>query len=92
MKILVGLSLFVAMILAGDVPAAPLPTSNSLPGISDHSALTQGGAVVALAWVVWLLLGELRDNRKERIETTAAFAEALNKLREHCAVKNARDD
>lgn len=57
--------------------------------IGDLSTVVQGGAVAVLAWVAYMLFGELKDNRKERTDNTDKLTAAFTQLREHCITMNA---
>ena len=74
MKIGLGLVCSLALALGGEIP-----------GLGEVAPIAQFGSVGVLTWVAWMLFGELRANRTERTQATAAIAETLTKLREHCA-------
>jgi len=79
-KITLGIWLFSTMYAVGELPA-----------LGDFGPFAQFGSIGVLGWVAWMLFGEIKENRKERMEGTKTMAAALTDLREHCATQNKKE-
>ena len=81
LKIPIGLALGSSLALFGQTGTA-----------GDYATIVQGGAVAVLGLMCYKLFDELKDNRKERTESTNKMIEAVATLGKNCAVAQANSE